>query len=79
MVGSRMTAAGTSKPGIARGGASTVMALLGDAGRLHQDHHGAATGGRANGYANVVSAAGHISNEKALTRNNAAGLDLSTP
>ena len=55
------------------------MALLGDAGRLHQDHHGAATGGRANGYANVVSAAAHISNEKALARNNAAGLDLSTP
>ena len=74
-----MTTAGTSKPGVARGGASTVMTLLGDAGRLRHDHRGVATGGRANGYANVVSAAAHISNEKALARNNAAGLDLSAP
>ena len=55
------------------------MALLGDASRLHHDHRGVATGRRANGYANVLSAAAHISNEKALARNNAAGLDLSTP
>src|SRR6266705_3491137 len=32
-------------------------------GRLHHDHRGVATGGRANGYANVVSAAAHISND----------------
>ena len=39
------------------------MVLLGDAGRLHHDHRGVATGRRANGYANVVSAAAHISND----------------